>query len=1294
MVRAFSFSIFFNILCVFLSFSIVQADVYEVSLTSTSTDWAPTGWPTGSLTASDTVTISSSVANAAINVSETVNIAGTFNFAYTDSGANTTFNIATAAEYASHTLNLVGAVDWNVGKDAQATIYTKLTSDTGSTAQSPYTFTKSGEGTLTICLNNNAQGNSMVASIVVAEGTLKLLASSTSGINTLLGDPANSILVKSNATLILQGSRLMGDGYGSVTLEDNATITVNGGNNELGKSKVLTMGANSVINGTGTFNFRSNETIKLDVDGAASATISANMNLYDTNGKILVGANDTLTISGAFYPNHVPTTQTGIVKQGEGTLVLSNANSTFTGPINIQSGVVEITSKTTGTAENSALGVGTAYFYNNKSGTSDASGSGTPAAISVAAGAELKLSADRAAGYSMRPIVLAAQTGEQNGGKVTINGAEANLGMGVNVTLNDGAAITGTGTWNFKSTDPKTVSYNKYNSTTDKFDGETVTVQHFTTPGSLTLAGANASAAIDVANIAFQGTENYISVSDSTSMLTIASVISGGTTNLTVGGAGTTVFNNAANDFNNQLTVQGGAVVDLQTAHFFAGEKTANSILNVEANSTAKVAAVSALNLQAVRLAGGTLDQTAAGIACATSSVPLTFTGAGATFLMSGADSSMTIGSTIAPGGALTLGGVGNYIVTEIGQIADFPAAGETPAVATNLIKTGTGSLTLNSAQIYSGSTILAGGTTTLGVANALPTGTALTVGSTSGDGAILDLKGQSAVVSNLSGYGEIVNSGASLVSLTVNIAANETTTWNGDYVAVGSSGTGTGIGGSISLTVQGGGTFYANGINTFTGDLYIGDNTTFVANVSAPGSLSASGSASNIIHVGKNATLKYAQNRSQGSGASIDIDEGGTLLIDNGDLSLAWGANKYISLKNGSRIAHTAGAANGQIQWRSGSTIKLVGENATATVSGFSLTLRDGEQKFDVQEASSVLYVSALMSVGDSGQLKKIGAGTLVLENSTFSENEKTFSTTISDGTVQLGNNSATGILVGPVTLAASSESTSATLAFARSDAAGFAFGNAITANSGSTILNQGAADVTVSALTLSANSTVNATRAGQGDLIITQPTLNAGSTLNLTNNQTDGALTVSGATGAGNIKASASTAVVNLVDSVISGNVTSTPNAIVSFSNVQADSMDFNGNWQIDLANPNAGPLITLTGTGAFGADAKITLSSRYSRDSVNLLSANLVTLADVLILQDGQILGLLSNIKDETTGLSDEYAWNILPVYTNGTLTGLRLEQDTAAIPEPSTWLLLILSFLGLGVLTRKRFGPTHN
>ncbi|MEI6084907.1 MAG: autotransporter-associated beta strand repeat-containing protein [Verrucomicrobiota bacterium] len=121
-----------------------------------------------------------------------------------------------------------------------------------------------------------------------------------------------------------------------------------------------------------------------------------------------------------------------------------------------------------------------------------------------------------------------------------------------------------------------------------------------------------------------------------------------------------------------------------------------------------------------------------------------------------------------------------------------------------NFIKSGSSTQVLSTASSYLGSTTINAGMLRVGTANALPTGTDVTLANTAG--AIMDINGNAQTISSLSGGGA-AGGNVTLGAGSLILSQNSDTTYGG--VISGSSG---------SLTKNGTGRLTLTGINTYTG--------------------------------------------------------------------------------------------------------------------------------------------------------------------------------------------------------------------------------------------------------------------------------------------------------------------------------------------------------------------------------------------------------------------------------------------------------------------------------------------
>ena len=186
----------------------------------------------------------------------------------------------------------------------------------------------------------------------------------------------------------------------------------------------------------------------------------------------------------------------------------------------------------------------------------------------------------------------------------------------------------------------------------------------------------------------------------------------------------------------------------------------------------------------------------------------------------------------------------------------------------------GAGVVTLNAENDYSGATIFNSansGIIKIGVDNAFPTTTDLTMANSSGNGGILDLNGKNQEIASLTngaGGGSIKNDGATDATLTI---SGSTTTTFGLVIADGTK--------KVNLTRSGAGVTELTAQNTYTGLTTVSD-----------GTLRLNRSAGTTIPIGNNVTisggiLRISTNQTLNnvtvSTGTLRVDSGVTLTIN-----------------------------------------------------------------------------------------------------------------------------------------------------------------------------------------------------------------------------------------------------------------------------------------------------------------------------------------------------------------------------------------------------------------------------
>lgn len=312
------------------------------------------------------------------------------------------------------------------------------------------------------------------------------------------------------------------------------------------------------------------------------------------------------------------------------------------------------------------------------------------------------------------------------------------------------------------------------------------------------------------------------------------------------------------------------------------------------------------------------------------------------------------------------------------------------------LVQAGTGTLILTGANTYEG-------TTTVSAAGALRNFGSI-VGAVANDGIFENAVGASAGALTNNGIGANAGTLASLVNVSGSFANTGTIT-----------GAATISSGSVSI---GGAAGVLMGNATITGGSLVFDR----SDALTYGGLIANDGA--VVNVGSNTTTL--------SGA---ITGSGTITQNNasGTLALSGDNRSYVGLvvvQNGTLDLQASNAAgDGRMLIRTEGSIVSYADGvvslAPITVASMSTQLR--------VMAGSAIQAGVISEIGGPRPLEKIGAGTLILTG----ENTYSGLTTVTAGTLQLGDGATSGSIFGDVANAGS-------LVFNRSDVLGF--GGAIT--------------------------------------------------------------------------------------------------------------------------------------------------------------------------------------------------------------------------------------------------------
>ena len=300
---------------------------------------------------------------------------------------------------------------------------------------------------------------------------------------------------------------------------------------------------------------------------------------------------------------------------------------------------------------------------------------------------------------------------------------------------------------------------------------------------------------------------------------------------------------------------------------------------------------------------------------------------------------------------------VNNYVVN---------SADGSGITAGSLLKGGAGSLTLNTSNTYSGGTQIVNGLLTLGNAAALGAAT----GNLAANGGTLDLQGNSIQVGAFSGAaGVVTSSNTAGVTLSVAPIAGASSTFSGTLQNGG---------GTVGLTMNGGGVQVLTGNNTFLGATFVSSGT--------------------LVLAGSNAYT---------GGTTVGTGQGAGVLIATAPQALGTGGFAFDSQGNGSTARlELAGSAslNNPITWyaRNSATVAIENLSGSNTLSG-GLTLEVGGSDYWIQSDAGLLTISggtaitsgaagnrtiSLLGAGNgliSGAILNGSAGSMsVMENST----------------------------------------------------------------------------------------------------------------------------------------------------------------------------------------------------------------------------------------------------------------------------------------------------------------------
>jgi autotransporter-associated beta strand protein len=1008
------------------------------------------------------------------------------NSAFDISGVTTSTTIN--GLYGTGTTNL-GGKTLIVQGATQSSAYSGVMSGTGGA------LTYAGSGTLTLDGLNTYTGATTVSS-----GTLQIGDATHTGANAYITSSSGNISVASGATLSVYGQTFHG---ASNTASNAGTVQFLGGagsgastnfttNTGLLDISSATAGVSIAgigsASGTGAVHLGAN-TLSIGANTSAISGI-----ISGTSGGITyIGGTNTLTLSGI-------NTYLGLTTATSGTIAITGSGSLASSAVN-NNAAFDISGVTTGTTINGLYGTGTVNLgskiltVQGATQPSVYSGamSGTGGALTYAGTGTLTLD-----GLNTYTGATTVSSGSLQIGDATHTGANAYItSSSGNISVASGATLSVYGqTFNGAS---NTAS----NAGTVQFlggAGSGASTNFTTNTGLFDISSATAG--VSIAGIgSASGTggvhlgANTLSIGGNTSA--VSGIISGVGGGITYAGGTNTLTLSGINTYSGLTTATSGTIalsgngniansaVDNNAAFDISGVTTSATINGLYGTGTVNLGS-KALTVQGatqpssysgVMSGAGTLTYAGTGtltLAGANtysglttiSSGTLALSGSGVissssalndngTFDISGVTTSATINGLYGTGGT----NLGSKTLIIQGATQPSAYSGAMSGTGGALTYLGTGTLTLDGLNTYTGATTVSSGT--LQVGDATHTGSNAYITSSTGNisvasGATLSVYGQTfnGATNTASNAGTVqflggAGSGAS-TNFTTNTGLLDISSATGGVSIAGiGSASGTGavhlgantlsIGGNTSavsgiISGVGGGITYAGGANTLTlsgVNTYSGLTTMTSGTIALSGNGSIANSAvdnnaafdisgvttsatinglygTGTVNLGNKAlTVQGATQPSSYSG--VMSGTGALTYAGTGTLTLA-GDNTYSGLttiSSGTLALNGSGVISSSSALNDNGTFDISGVTTSATINGLYGTggTNLGSKTLIVQGATQPVAYSGAMS-GTGGALTYSGTGTLTLDGL----NTYTGATTVSSGTLQIGDATYTG--------------------------------------------------------------------------------------------------------------------------------------------------------------------------------------------------------------------------------------------------------------------------------------------
>jgi len=898
-------------------------------------------------------------------------------------------------------------------------------------------------GTATFTAPLPYYSNTYTGDTVVNQGTLQFgnAQSQLGGIFV----PGNLVLNNANAQQLVQNGSIASTS--NVTLNGGSTLTLLGNNtlqsitfnNNGGTAASLVTGGTILLNGT----------VAVTNDNyATTPTIASNWELNGVNKTITAsGASPVnLAISGAIQNVMGNTVLAGITKEGAGSLALNSATSSFGGAVNLNTGSLIIGAASTPNTVGLQV-------------TAGPLGTGT---LNIAGGTTILT--DGTARTVANNVVA--------NGNFTIGGASATTGS--NLTLN-GNVNFGAGARTISVTNPQataTINGLISNGTGLTKIGDGTLVLAPQTPGALSATGAASNATVAgnntltlnaavAAGVVAGQTVHGIGIAPGTTVVSVAgSAVTLSQAAITTNNAGTFAFGNAvslsatvpalattitvspaqAATLVLGSTVTGSGIaasttitaIDTGTGVVTLNNATTSTLASLQNLTFSGAAAANSFNTYTgtTEVSGGLLKFGTFGAIPATSPVSVL---SGGTLDINGGGSLISLASlasaTNTTGGLVTTSattGITSLFIGNANTSTGFGGSISNNVGSTlNVVKLGTGDLTLGGPNSYSGSTTINNGNIISAANNSLPATTAVTINNTVAAGTS---------TLNLNNFTN------SIASLTFGGASATSTSTNN--VQTGTSGT---------LTLLGNVTYDAT--NNPNGSTILGSG--FVSLGGTAAGTGLPGAANRTFAVGDSSAtddLTVNATISNGSGSA-------------GDSITKTGAGKLVFTAVNTYTGTTVVSA-GTLQIGNGTTGSIDASSAVSTVSGATLAVNLANNSSLTNAIANQGTVNATGAntntlsgiISGTGAVTQSGTGTTILTNA----NTYSGTTTVSNGRLHF-TTSQTNTAAINVGEASGSLGTyvAATNSFTSQNAAVLSAADAVTLGSGSSTVTVGSGGV-----------------------------------------------------------------------------------------------------------------------------------------------------------------------------------------------------------------------------------------